>query len=341
MYRQRSTSLQVLAAVAGVPSSDMRVGLRHVVAVATIAASMVALLACQGPSTPDAADPAGDEAYPGHVHGSPPPPPAPLRDGERFVDGRAGSAVPAGAAARWHRRVPLLPDRPEAERGVVHHRQPVPAPERRDRPPRDHVRDRTVRCGPCQERGRRNRRRWLAVLRRHRALQRLRGLRRRRSGGTFIGGWAPGGKETPGCRYRRVPGRARQPDRAAGALQPVVDRRAAGPARPVLATAAGHAGYGRRDAAVGAAAAGTDRAAVHAAGVGSTLRSGQGDRRPRRPYRLAGADLGRRAQPALQPRQPAGCWAPPSTATFRSVGMPSCTRSRRTCICWAVPSRWS
>ncbi len=62
----------------------MRVGIRHVVAVATAAASMVALVACQG-STPDAAGPVA-ESYPGHVHGSPPPPPAPLRDGERFLE---------------------------------------------------------------------------------------------------------------------------------------------------------------------------------------------------------------------------------------------------------------
>jgi hypothetical protein len=73
-------------AIAGVPSSDMRVGFRHVIAVATIAASMVALLACQGPSTPDAGDTAVEESYPDHVHGSPPPPPAPLRDGERFLE---------------------------------------------------------------------------------------------------------------------------------------------------------------------------------------------------------------------------------------------------------------
>ena len=162
--------------MAGVLSSDMRVGLRHVVAIATIAASMVALLACQGPSTPDAADPVA-EAYPG---ARPRKPATAARSAARrraLPRGRAGSAVPAGAAARWHRRVPLLPGRPEAERGLVHHREPVPAPERGDRAPRDPVRDRTVRCGPCQECGRRHRRRRLAVLRRHRALQRLRVLR--------------------------------------------------------------------------------------------------------------------------------------------------------------------
>jgi Copper type II ascorbate-dependent monooxygenase, C-terminal domain len=59
-------------------------GVRHVVAIATVAASMMALVACQGPSTPDAAG--SEQTYPGHVHGSPPPPPDPLREGERFLE---------------------------------------------------------------------------------------------------------------------------------------------------------------------------------------------------------------------------------------------------------------
>ncbi len=62
----------------------MRVRIRHALAVVTIAASVGALLACESPSEP-VADPAAQETYAGHVHGSPPPPPAPLREGERFV----------------------------------------------------------------------------------------------------------------------------------------------------------------------------------------------------------------------------------------------------------------
>jgi hypothetical protein len=51
----------------------------------TVVASIGAMVACE--SRPGAGeDPALAENYGGHVHGSPPPPPAPLRAGERFVN---------------------------------------------------------------------------------------------------------------------------------------------------------------------------------------------------------------------------------------------------------------
>ena len=62
----------------------MRLGIRHGLALATVVASTIVLAACQSPSGSDVEDPI-DGSYPTHVHGSPPPPPAPLRDGERFL----------------------------------------------------------------------------------------------------------------------------------------------------------------------------------------------------------------------------------------------------------------
>jgi hypothetical protein len=64
----------------------MKLGIRHAVAVGVIAVSGIAAFACatSGPAATTAAG--NDDALPApaHIHGSPPPPPAPLRDGERF-----------------------------------------------------------------------------------------------------------------------------------------------------------------------------------------------------------------------------------------------------------------
>jgi hypothetical protein len=66
----------------------MRWGFRHIVAIAAIAIISVAAVGCGSSSEPDPPAVVGNEvAQPGgHVHGSPPPPPAPLRQGERFVE---------------------------------------------------------------------------------------------------------------------------------------------------------------------------------------------------------------------------------------------------------------
>jgi hypothetical protein len=63
----------------------MRLGTRHYVGIATISISVAVLtvVACQSPTPPALSE---QETFTGHVHGSPPPPPAPLRDGESFVE---------------------------------------------------------------------------------------------------------------------------------------------------------------------------------------------------------------------------------------------------------------
>src|SRR5258705_1903486 len=74
----------------------MRLGVRHIAAVATVSVSALATLACTAPSSPGVAPAGEDQTYPGHVPGSPPPPTAPLRDGERFVQvGLAAAYKPA------------------------------------------------------------------------------------------------------------------------------------------------------------------------------------------------------------------------------------------------------
>src|SRR6185369_648997 len=61
----------------------MRLATRHVVAVAIVAVTTLAAFACgNAPSAPAAPDPVREA----HIHGAPPPPPAPLRDGERFLE---------------------------------------------------------------------------------------------------------------------------------------------------------------------------------------------------------------------------------------------------------------
>ena len=68
-----------------VPSYAMRLATRHVVAVAIVAVTTLAAFACGNtPSTPAPAAP--DPVREAHIHGGPPPPPAPLRDGERFLE---------------------------------------------------------------------------------------------------------------------------------------------------------------------------------------------------------------------------------------------------------------
>ena len=62
----------------------MRWGFRHIVAIAVIAITSVAVVGCG--SDPVAPVAANEAVLSGHVHGSPPPPAAPLRQGERFVE---------------------------------------------------------------------------------------------------------------------------------------------------------------------------------------------------------------------------------------------------------------
>ena len=63
----------------------MRLATRHVVAVAIVAVTTLAAFACgNAPSTSAPAAP--DPVREAHIHGAPPPPPAPLRDGERFLE---------------------------------------------------------------------------------------------------------------------------------------------------------------------------------------------------------------------------------------------------------------
>jgi hypothetical protein len=71
---------------AGVLSTVMTFGLRQLLAVSIVAVTALAAIACG--SSPEASpDATPTESFgPGHVHGSPPPPPAPLRDQERFVE---------------------------------------------------------------------------------------------------------------------------------------------------------------------------------------------------------------------------------------------------------------
>src|SRR3979411_2302733 len=57
-------------------------GIRHVAVVATVAFTE---LACGSPS-PNGINTAGEANAAGHVHGGPPPPAAPLRAGERFLE---------------------------------------------------------------------------------------------------------------------------------------------------------------------------------------------------------------------------------------------------------------
>jgi Copper type II ascorbate-dependent monooxygenase, C-terminal domain len=65
----------------------MRLGSRPIVAVAMIWVSAIVVAACGSPTPPagPGAAPVAD-APGGQVHGGPPPPPAPLRDGERFLE---------------------------------------------------------------------------------------------------------------------------------------------------------------------------------------------------------------------------------------------------------------
>src|SRR5882672_7377879 len=62
-------------------SGGMGLKIRHIAALATVSLTVLACGSTPAPSGPGAAT-----DHTGHVHGSPPPPPAPLRDGERFLE---------------------------------------------------------------------------------------------------------------------------------------------------------------------------------------------------------------------------------------------------------------
>src|SRR5882672_12182730 len=66
---------------AGTYAGGMGSGVRNIVVLATVS---LTVLACGSPSTPGDAATANEHV--GHVHGSPPPPAAALRNGERFLE---------------------------------------------------------------------------------------------------------------------------------------------------------------------------------------------------------------------------------------------------------------
>ena len=166
----------------------------------------------------------------------------------------------AGATRGWHRRVPVLPDRPEAHRGRVPDRQPVPAAERRHRAPRHLLPDPRRRCGRGEEPRRRDQGRRLAVLRRQRA-RRRRSVHRclgARPAETLIG-------DRAGYEMSRV---ARSCCRCTTTCWPPTESRRG---RPVHDAPAADVRNGGRDAARGRVAARADRAALHARGVRTAL----------------------------------------------------------------------
>jgi hypothetical protein len=58
-------------------------GIKHIVVAGVVGFTV---LACGTSPSPSGTEGAGETAGPGHVHGAPPPPAAPLRDGERFLE---------------------------------------------------------------------------------------------------------------------------------------------------------------------------------------------------------------------------------------------------------------
>jgi hypothetical protein len=180
------------------------------------------------------------------------------------------ASVRAGRAVRRHRRVPLLPGRPRVDRCGVPDRQPVPAPERRHRAPRDLLPGRPGgRAGrPAGRRAGRGG--GLDLLRR-------RGHRRRRRVGGALG---TGRRRDPAGAGHRLPRAARQPAGHAGALQPA---RRAGRGRSVRHPAPAH--RPGPDAAGHHAAAGAGGTAVRARRVRPAVRSRGGGPRPRPPLR--------------------------------------------------------
>ena len=160
-----------------------------------------------------------------------------------------------GSDRQGHRRLPVLPARPEPARGRLAHRHPDPARQPEDRAPRDPVPGlgRAGRGG--RGRGRRLAGGGLDLLRRHGSRGRVQQRRRRRVARRLGARWPRDGGPQ-GVRRLARPGHQ---DRHAGALQPAARRRR-GPVRdPDPLDAQGrlrHQGRPHR------AAAGTGRDAV-------------------------------------------------------------------------------
>lgn len=168
----------------------------------------------------------------------------------------AASAVQTGGALRGDRRIPLFPGRPQADRPGIPHGQPVPAPEHRHRPPRDHLPGRSRQGRGRPQSRRRHARRGLDLLRQRR--HRRRRLDRPLGAGSRRDAAHPEG---------RLSDAARQSTDHAGALQPARHRGQVRRYGSVRDPAAAHRRQGRPQTPGDRPAGGTDRAPLHGRGV--------------------------------------------------------------------------